>query len=66
MLGEPDSGNFASMCILKRKINLQCIKRVEVSFLVNQSMSKVTQAPGGGGGHSWEFLVGVCCPVLKS
>ena len=37
------------MCILKRKITLQCIKSVEVSFSVNQSMSKVTQAPGGGG-----------------
>ena len=37
------------MCILKRKITLQCIKSVEVSFFVNQSMSKVTQAPGGGG-----------------
>ena len=36
------------MCILKRKITLQCIKSVEVSFFVNQSMSKVTQAPGGG------------------
>ena len=35
------------MCILKRKITLQCIKSVEVSFFVNQSMSKVTQAPGG-------------------
>ena len=36
------------MCILKRKITLQCIKSVEVSFFVNQSMSKVTQAPEGG------------------
>ena len=37
------------MCILKRKITLQCIESVEVSFFVNQSMSKVTQAPRGGG-----------------
>ena len=21
--------------------------------------------PGGGGGYSWEFLIGVCCPVLQ-
>ena len=20
---------------------------------------------GGGGGYSWEFLVGMCCPVLQ-
>ena len=49
MLGKPDSRNLALMCILKRKITLQCIESVEVSFYVNQSMSKVTQAPGGGG-----------------
>ena len=58
MLGKPDSRNLALMCILKRKITLQCIESVEVSFYVNQSMSKVTQAPRGGGGHSWEFLLG--------
>ena len=46
------------MCILKRKITLQCIKSVEVSFSVNQSMSKVTQAPGGGGGALLGILGG--------
>ena len=46
------------MCILKRKITLQCIKSVEVSFSVNQSMSKVTQAPGGAGGGALLGILG--------
>ena len=25
----------------------------------------LTVSPRGGGGYSWEFLVGVCCPVLQ-
>ena len=61
MVGEQNSIHLSSPCPLHSK--LRCLL-----FSTSSLNSCSTQFHGGawgGGGHSWEFLVGLCSPVLQ-
>ena len=40
-------------------------EKVKIRTSFGISITLIISARGGGGGYSWEFLVGLCRPVLQ-
>ena len=57
----------SSLYSVKRNIGMLSMTRekVKIRTWFGISITLIISARGGGGGYSWEFLVGLCRPVLQ-